>query len=256
MKYDETTIPTGYDRGRDHGPEVLALWMRAISSRVQGPRVTRALDLGCGTGRFSHALSTHFQCDVLGVDPSTRMLDQARAKDHGPRVQYQLGSGEELPVGAESVELIFMSMVFHHFTRPARVAEECRRVIRSRGLVFVRTGTFERIPAYPYVSFIAETVPLLERTLPPVAGIRRTFENAGFRLVDAGVIEQQIAPTYAAYADKLAAGADSILARLSQVELAAGLEAVRRHAETVDPTPVVEPIDFLAFTTSPPSFHA
>ena len=31
MDYDATDIPVAYDRGRDHGPEVLDLWMNAVS---------------------------------------------------------------------------------------------------------------------------------------------------------------------------------------------------------------------------------
>jgi hypothetical protein len=58
---------------------------------------------------------------------------------------------------------------------------------------------------------------------------------------------QTIAETWDAYADKLAAGGDSVLARLGDAELSSGLEAVRRH----DPGPhghaVVEPIDVLFF---------
>ena len=49
------------------------------------------------------------------------------------------------------------------------------------------------------------------------------------------------------YAEKLAAGGDSVLARVSAPELEAGLEHVRRHAAEVDPEPVTEPIDLLVF---------
>jgi 2-polyprenyl-3-methyl-5-hydroxy-6-metoxy-1,4-benzoquinol methylase len=57
MDYDLTDIPAVYDRGRDHGPEVLDLWMQAIESHLEGQTITRILDLGCGTGRFSEGLA-------------------------------------------------------------------------------------------------------------------------------------------------------------------------------------------------------
>jgi hypothetical protein len=60
-------------------------------------------------------------------------------------------------------------------------------------------------------------------------------------------VVQTIAPTWAAYADKLAAGGDSVLARLSADELARGVEAVRRRAVEVDDRPVVEEIDVFFF---------
>ena len=57
MDYDLTDIPVGYDRGREHGPEFLNLWMNEIESRLDGQRITEILDLGCGTGRFSEGLA-------------------------------------------------------------------------------------------------------------------------------------------------------------------------------------------------------
>ena len=42
--------------------------------------VSRIVDLGCGTGRYSEPLSVHFQADVIGIDPSEKMLEEARKK--------------------------------------------------------------------------------------------------------------------------------------------------------------------------------
>ena len=113
MNYDETDIPIAYDRGRDHGPEVLNLWMNVVSSHVKGQRIRTILDLGCGTGRFSEALAVRFDAEVIGVDPSTKMLEQARSKQHDRRSRYGLGHGESIPLPADSVDLVFISMVFH-----------------------------------------------------------------------------------------------------------------------------------------------
>ena len=116
VDYDRTSIPEGYDRGRDHGPEALALWMSAIETRVRGRSIERILDLGCGTGRFSQALATRFDADVVGVDPSQKMLAIARGKPHEPRVRYVEGRAEAIPLDAESVDIVFTSMTFHHFS--------------------------------------------------------------------------------------------------------------------------------------------
>jgi hypothetical protein len=72
------------------------------------------------------------------------------------------------------------------------------------------------------------------------------FEAAGFRLSASEVIIQTIAPTWSAYADKLSAGGDSVLATLSAQDFESGLTAVRRHAEAANQT-VVEPIDLFVF---------
>ena len=250
MDYDSTTIPAGYDLARNHTPEVLDLWMNAIASCFGQGSISNVLDLGCGTGRFSQALASRFVAEVVGVDPSAKMLEQARAKPHSSRVRYAMGRGEEIPLPSRSVDLVFMSMVFHHFKSPALVARECGRVLRNGGLVFLRAGTLEQISSYPYVPFFPGSLPIMERTLVPNQVVRDTFEFAGLRTIEAGILVQQVASTYAAYADRIAAGGDSVLAELDPLQFEAGLKALRAHAARVDPKAVTEPIDFFAFASS------
>jgi ubiquinone/menaquinone biosynthesis C-methylase UbiE len=247
MDYDETDIPVAYDRGRDHGPEVLNLWMDVVASHVGDYRVKSILDLGCGTGRFSEALAARFDAEVVGIDPSEKMLEQARNKRRDHRVRYERGCGESIPLPANSVDLIFMSMIFHHFDDPTRAARECRRVLRDGATVFLRAGTRERSSSYPFVDFFPESRPILEECLPATAFVREVFEAAGFRMVKFEVITQEIAQSYTAYAEKLSAGADSVLAKLSQSEFAAGMGALRSHAARVDDQAVCEPIDVFVF---------
>lgn len=244
MDYDSTDIPAGYDRGRDHGPENLQLWMDVVAQYSGKKRVNTILDLGCGTGRFTQSLAAHFDAEVVGIDPSKKMLDQARRKLRDPRVRYLLGCGEAIPLAGNAVDLIYMSMIFHHFDDPILAARECRRVLRDGGTALLRTGTHDRIPSYPYVPFFPQSHPILDDRLPTCAFVREVFESAGFSTVSSDIVVQQIAPDYATYAEKLAAGADSILAQLSATDFQAGIAAMRAHG---DDKPVCEPIDVFVF---------
>lgn len=247
MDYDNTDIPFVYDRGRDHGPELLQLWMDVVASSVGKQQINTILDLGCGTGRFSEALASHFDADVIGVDPSTKMLDQARKKLCGPRVRYQLGCGEAIPLPDDSVDLVFMSMSFHHFQDPMAAARECRRVLPAGATAFLRAGIRDRISSYPYVDFFPASRPILEDCLPTAAFIREVFESAGLSTVSSQVVTQQIAASLVAYAEKLSAGADSVLAQLTHHDFQEGLAAMRLYAERIADKPVVEPIDVFVF---------
>ncbi|HEU4869236.1 MAG TPA: class I SAM-dependent methyltransferase [Pyrinomonadaceae bacterium] len=247
MDYDLTDIPVAYDRGRDHGPEMLQLWMNVVASVVGNQRLNTILDLGCGTGRFSEALAAHFDAEVIGIDPSQKMLDQARRKLRDGRVRYQSGCGEAIPLANDSVDLVFMSMSFHHFTDQKLAARECRRVLRNGAVAILRTGTRERIPFYPYVEFFPESVPIMEDRIPSETIVRDVFESAGFSIVSFDVVVQEIAADYATYVEKIAAGADSILAQLSPTEFQTGIEAMRAHTAFVTDTPVTEPIDVFVF---------
>jgi len=244
MDYDSTDIPVGYDRGRDHGPEVLELWMEVVASCVGNQRLKTILDLGCGTGRFSEGLAAYFDAKVVGVDPSKKMLGQARGKLRDQRVRYETGSGEAIPLPDNSVDLIFMSMCFHHFDDQTLAARECRRVLGDGGTAILRTGIRDRIPSYPYVEFFPETHPILEVVLPTAAFIREVFESAGFSTVSSEIVIQTIAPDYATYAEKLAAGADSVLSQLSPADFQTGIDAIRAYRGD---KPVSEPIDVFVF---------
>ena len=77
-----------------------------------------------------------------------------------------------------------------------------------------------------------------------------TIGVAGFRMITSEIITQTIAPDWASYVDKLSAGGDSVLARLSPKELKAGLIALRAYAADVEAMAVVEPIDLFLFRSS------
>ena len=81
--------------------------MSVIESQVDGGSISTILDLGCGTGRFSEGLATRFRARVVGVDPSQKMLDQARRKLQGNGIHYQRGTGEAIPLVDGAVDMIF-----------------------------------------------------------------------------------------------------------------------------------------------------
>jgi SAM-dependent methyltransferase len=248
MDYDVTQMPAVYDAGRGYAPEVLRMWLAAIA-RVAGSRqpIGDILDLGCGTGRYSGALAQHFDASVVAIDPSAQMLAQARRKG-ASRVRYLHGSGESLPLPDASVDMAFMSMVFHHFASPDRVAEECRRVLRTGGFAVMRVGVTDRIDDYPYVPFFPRTRSLIARSLTSLAAVQQTFIKAGFDLQAHEVVMSETAATWQDYAERVALRADSILVQLDEDEFAEGLASLRTYAAGRSANaPVIEPVDLLAY---------
>lgn len=120
------------------------------------------------------------------------------------------GCGESLPLANDSVDMVFMSMVFHHFKDPAAVIRECRRVLGRDRFAVLRAGTIEQIDSYAYVSFFPETRPLLERTLSRRALIESTFMAGGFELQSHELVQSEAARDWPDYAERLALRADSI----------------------------------------------
>ena len=78
----------------------------------------RLLDLACGPGRLTFALSEHF-ADVLGVDQEEESVSYARAvaAERGvTHVRWQSGRAEDLDVGGH-FELVTVGDAFHRLDR-------------------------------------------------------------------------------------------------------------------------------------------
>jgi ubiquinone/menaquinone biosynthesis C-methylase UbiE len=247
MDYDKSDIATFYDDARAFGPGSLRQWLDKLSMHLAGRTVSFIVDLGCGTGRFSAPLAEHFSARVIGIDPSQRMLDQARRKPRNDRVVFEQASAEGLPIEDNSVDMVFMSMVFHHFASPARVAAECRRVLHDTGYIFVRNSTREA--DFPARHFFPTMQPLIESDLPTRSDVKSVFETAGLRTAAHEIVRQTIASNWRQFVQKTSLRADSLLARLSDADYEAGMTELRARAAIVDiEEPVVEEIDLFVFT--------
>src|ERR1700741_2481338 len=98
MDYDKTEIPTTYDKARALAPETRRLWQHLLSVHIDRAAISLVIDLGCGTGRFTELLAAHFGVQVIGIDPSQKMLDQARRKSAAGKVVYRQAAAEALPL--------------------------------------------------------------------------------------------------------------------------------------------------------------
>jgi len=246
MDYDKTDIPQGYDSGRCYSTEQLDRWLDIVSDSVGANPSRKVLDLGCGTGRYAYALANRLNALVIALEPSAKMLSEAKKKS-GDRVALVRGGGESLPLSDSSIDVVFMSMVFHHFKDASAVIRECRRVLSFEKLVCLRAGTTEQIENYAYVPFFPETRPLIERSLVSKKTIESTFTDGGFRLERHRLVPSEAASSWPEYAQRLAHRADSILVQLAERDFNRGLSAVASFAMTAPAGPVVEPVDFFVF---------
>jgi ubiquinone/menaquinone biosynthesis C-methylase UbiE len=246
MDYDAYVIAEVYDKARALLPATARLWQELIADYIDPGAAPLILDLGCGTGRFSELLAQRFGGQVIGIDPSERMLQQARRKPNPGNISYWIASAEALPLWDDRADLVFMSMVYHHFGSPGAAARECHRVLRDGGYVCIRNGTRES--DFPHRHFFA-LQPLIDTELPARAEIAATFESAGFARVTHQVVRQTIAPDWPSFVEKSALRGDSFLARLSDNEFHTGINALQAYADRIDASaPVTEEIDWFVFT--------
>jgi SAM-dependent methyltransferase len=245
MDYDQTEIAASYNEARALMPETARLWLDLISAQVDRS-TSLVVDLGCGTGRFSELLAKHFGVEVIGIDPSHKMIDQARRKPATEGVSYREGAAEAIPLSGDCADLVFMSNVYHHLSNPAAVARECHRILRSRGRVCIRNGTREL--DFPYRHFFPGLDSLINSEMPSQRDIEEVFGAAGFAPIVHQVVRQVIAPDWERFVDKMRLRADSFLARLSDQDFEQGMIALQSPGSTVDQRDVVtEEIGWFVF---------
>ncbi len=103
-------------------------------ARVAGRGFGRALDLGCGEGRFCRLLQSQGVATV-GIDPTAALIEHARRLD--PAGDYRLGRADALSMADDSVDLVvsYLSLIDIPDLRAA--IGEVRRVLRPGGSFLV-----------------------------------------------------------------------------------------------------------------------
>jgi len=107
MDYDAYVIAEVYDKARALLPATARLWQEVLADYIDPGAAPLILDLGCGTGRFSELLAQRFGGQVIGIDPSERMVQQARRKPNPGNISYWKASAEALPLSNDRADLVF-----------------------------------------------------------------------------------------------------------------------------------------------------
>ncbi|MDB5540014.1 MAG: SAM-dependent methyltransferase [Devosia sp.] len=132
--YDDPAFFEGYSqftRSRE-GLAGASEWpsLKAMLPPLNGARV---LDLGCGFGAFCRYAVEQGAADVLGIDISEKMLDDARGRGPGLPIRYERADLEayEPPPGA--FDLVFSSLAVHYLADFEAFVARVTRALKPGG---------------------------------------------------------------------------------------------------------------------------
>ena len=147
---------------------------RALLLSAARPGET-VLDLGCGAGRFVHALNSA-GARAIGVEIANAALERARTNAPGADLRLVAPDGS-LPLDHGEVDLVWCSEVLEHVADTAHVLLEIRRVLRPQGRLLVTVPYHGRIQA----AVIALT--RFERHFDPTGDHLRFYTRRSLRAI-------------------------------------------------------------------------
>lgn len=172
--YINVGVVEGYDIWAptyDHSPNPLVALEEKVTLELLG-NVTgkQILDLGCGTGRYA-AMLAKSGAIVLGVEPSSQMLEQARQKVT-PSCNFELyhGTMDGMHFSDKQFDIILSALTFSHIPDLESTLAKSARVLKEDGVMLISdihpywpvsghdyteffgdTGQEYRIPEYPHL---------------------------------------------------------------------------------------------------------
>jgi ubiquinone/menaquinone biosynthesis C-methylase UbiE len=164
-RYDRLRAPTGVTPVHE---------LLAREGDLAGKRV---LDVGCGTGMHAAIFAERFGCEITGIDSSSGMLREARAKL--PAADFRLGVAEQLPFLDDVFDAALMMLVVHHLDRP-RAFAEVRRVLLRRGRLLINTPNPEAFPRFWMAALFPSYVAIERARFPGFPSLRQDLRDAGF----------------------------------------------------------------------------
>jgi 2-polyprenyl-6-hydroxyphenyl methylase/3-demethylubiquinone-9 3-methyltransferase len=161
--------------------------LAAFDPVVGGWAGKRVLDLGCGGGFMAEAMA-HRGARVSGIDPSAAAI--AAAREHAGAgalgIDYRVASGEALPFGAATFDVVVCVDVLENIEAWEAVVAEVARVLRPRGLFLFDTINRNPLAGFVLLAIGEGVAGLLPRGthepsmfIRPVE-LRRALERNGF----------------------------------------------------------------------------
>lgn len=251
FNFDNSDIHLVYNQSRNLPDETLKLWLDNIYKNVPADEINTILDLGCGTGRFSEGLSDYYSAKVYGIDPSEKMLSVAKSSLNNSLLEFLQGSAENKPLEDNSIDLIFLSHVYHHIKDKEKSIEEIKRVLYPNKYFCVRSSTIEQMDSYLYTKYFPTANRIDIERVPSKNELIKYGTHNGFELTNYTNIHQLYAENHIEYYDKISLRGLSDLAATPDDEFKEGLIRLKEFCYKQDLTnPVYEDIGLFTFRLS------
>ena len=230
-KADYARIASFFDKARTLSAQNIDLWLGLVLKYSKAKEGAKALDLGCGTGRFALPMASRLRFCVTGTDYSQEMLLKAREKDTEKLVIWDYRDAESLTYPDCSFDIVFMSHLLHHVNSPAQVIRECKRILNACGAMLIRYGAIEQIRDDVEHTFFPEALGIDEARTPTVPAVEEWLSEAGFKDITSEEVVQQTYETGTEHLNAAKTRSTSVLNMISQETFDKGIHDLAKHVK-------------------------
>lgn len=131
-------IASRYDASREG--QYTRFHIRELADTIDLRDGDVVLDVACGNGTLLRELSKKAKIQANGLDIAENMIQAAKTRC--PDMHFTVGPCCPLDWRDESIDIITVCCAFHHFEQPQEFVNECKRVLKKGGAVFVADPNF------------------------------------------------------------------------------------------------------------------
>jgi len=204
-----------------------SVWMSARFD-FKGKRV---LDLGCGGGIYARALANLGAAQIVGVDFSRAMLDDAALYCADcDRIDLVQADAADTGLAGGSFDVVFSRAMIHHLPEPDACIGEAYRLLKEGGTLIVQDrtpadcllpGSHDHLRGY-FAEAFPRLAPIEVRRRHEEETVKAAMKNAGFHRIGSEAmweLRRKYENASQFRADLLARTGRSILHELSENEL-------------------------------------
>ena len=173
-------IGVHYDATRRADPGLA----RQLFDLLAVPAGSRCLDVACGTGNYTTAL-TESGLQMVGVDVSHQMLSATHAKSG--TVRWVNADVSALPFADQTFDATVCTLALHHFARPELAFREIARVLASSvsaARLVIFTADPEQMRRYWLTEYFPDAMTQAIQQMPPIEPTIALLGAAGFTRIE------------------------------------------------------------------------
>ena len=175
QKYDK--IGMGYNLTRKADTYLTEQLLRHLKPTQSG----NYLDIGCGTGNYTNEFQKRGY-QFIGIDPSKQMLEIAKLRNN--KIDWKLGSVENIELPSNSVDGIIGSLTIHHWTNLNLGFSELHKVSKPNGRIVLFTATPQQMKGYWLNHYFPKMLSDSIKKMPSFERIKEACFTNGIELLE------------------------------------------------------------------------